>query len=307
MVGETADTVCRSRFGQSPIRLLVGTDVYTFVPHGETIQALFRSRDVNGKAIALRSMEGLFGMLPQDLQVAVDDESGTAPTPAPGFEHLLPEQRYFYSMHRAMHGLLQGQTLVNMLEQFIQRFSVRVDARTEIGYDEWTVVDDLYGMMRDDLFHAAMGALCGDHLFEVAPDFAAHFWEFDASLPYIFKKIPRWLIPKAYAARERIMADIHNWLDYADKHFDWTDEEKVEADWEPIYGAKLMRVRQKVYRGFDQRRLADAPAELGLFWAYVVPTLLIPPPLSLLEVLANITCLVYTARTPMPFQPPSGR
>jgi hypothetical protein len=249
----------------------VGSDVFTFVPHGQTILALFRSREVNNKAIALRSMEEMFGVPREDLQMGVDDNSGSAATPAPGFEHLLPEQRYFYSMHRAMHGLLQGDTLVQMLEQFIARFHARVEARSDIGYDEWTVVDDLYAMMKKDLFHAAMGALCGDRLFEVVPDLCEHFWEFDSSLPTIFKRVPRWLAPRAWAARDRMNKDIQAWLDYADKHFNWNDEEQVNANWEPIYGSKLMRVRQQVYRSFNQRKSADAPCELGLFWAYVTP------------------------------------
>ncbi|KAI0126344.1 cytochrome P450 [Xylariales sp. AK1849] len=265
----------RSRFGQSPIRLLVGAEVFTFIPHGETIQALFKSRDVNNKAMAIKAMGDSFGYPLEDLKLIDADESGPLPTPAPGFEDWEPDKRFFFAMHRTIHSLLQGKTLVNMVEQFLEKYTARVEGKKEMRYDDWTRVDDLYGMMKDDLFHAAVEAMCGNHFFEVAPNMAEDFWEYDRCLPTIFKKVPRWLIPGHYAARDRVLGNIEKYLSYADQHFDWEDQELVDSSWEPIYGTKLMRVRQQVYRKVGQRKEADAATELGLIWATnsnVIPT-----------------------------------
>ncbi|KAH6657279.1 cytochrome P450 [Truncatella angustata] len=263
----------RSRFGQNPVRLLVGSDILTFVPHGEMIQTLFKSREVNGKAMAIKSISA-FGYKGEDLKLLDADNSGTLPSPNPGFEDWPPEKRFWFTNYRAMHGLLQGATLVDMLSKFIEKYTARVEGKG-VGFDEWTTIDDLFGMMKDDLFHAAMQALCGDHVFEVAPDMAENFWKFDSSLPTIFKKVPRWLAPSAHAARDRVLGDIKKYLDYADEHFDWNNEELVDCDWEPIYGAKLMRVRQQIFRKIGQRKEAGPAAELGLIWATnsnVIPT-----------------------------------
>lgn len=245
---------------------MVGSDVFTFVPHGDTIQTLFKSREVNGKVMAIRSMGDSFGFPEKDLSRYDADDSGTLPTPAQGFEDWPPEKRFWFLNHRAMHSLLQGPVLVDMLGHFIEKYARRVEEK-EIGYDEWTTVDDLYGMMKNDLFYAAMSALCGDHFFELSPTMAEDFWEFDRCLPTIFKKVPRWLVPKAYASRDKVLANIDRYLDYADEHFDWTNQDLANCNWEPIYGAKLMRVRHQLFRQVGQSREADPAAELGLIWA----------------------------------------
>jgi hypothetical protein len=62
--------------------------------------------------------------------------------------------------------------------------------------DTWTEVPDLYAFLREDMFHAATSALCGNHIFRLNPDFGRDFWEFHKYTVTYFRRLPRWMARK---------------------------------------------------------------------------------------------------------------
>ncbi|KAI1338398.1 cytochrome P450 [Xylariaceae sp. FL0016] len=263
----------RERFGSVPVRFHVGTDVFTFVPHGESVTALFKnSRDLHAKRVALEAMEHSFGMPHADVERVEADNSGVAAEPAPGFEPDVwdPSKRFFYQVHRDMQQQLQGGPLNVMTAHFLEKYAARVQAKLEdegIGLGEWVEYEDLYAFMRDDLFCAAVQALCGERIFQVAPTFCEDFWAFDGHLSTIFKRLPRWLAPKAWASRDRLLDHVRRWHADARAHFDWEDDEAVNAPWEPVYGARMIRSRQQMYRRLGQSDDGNAAMDVGMIWA----------------------------------------
>lgn len=233
------------------------------------VQELFKSsKSAANKAMQLRVLGNLFDVPSQDMAILEADNTGTQANPAPGTEDYPHEKRWFYHNYTNAHSLLQGKPLFAMTQTFLDKYTARLQAKEGItGDDQWTQIPDLFKFVQSDMLRAAMEAMCGDHVYRVAPNFDSNYWAFDAAMPTLLKQTPRWLAPRAWAARDKILEDIAAWLEYADKHFDWNDPELRNAEWEPLYGSKLIRARQEAYRLTGQTKAGDPNQQLGLIWA----------------------------------------
>ena len=247
----------------------VGLERMYLVPPGELVVSLFKaSRDLTAKVVTLRTLRYSFGCPDEDLTAYRADDSGIGAKPLPGFEGFDPSARLFHIQHRDLQTMLMGTPLNVMTERFIGLFIRRLEAtdRVKPG-DEWTTIPDLYDFLKTEMFRAALTALCGTAIFDVAPDVGAHFWAFDASIATLFKRIPRIFARKQYAARDTVLEDVRKWHAHARANFDWNDKEAVDAEWEPLYGARLMRARQVMWDGIGQSEDGRAANDLGMMWA----------------------------------------
>lgn len=140
----------------------------------------------------------------------------------------------------------------------------------EIG-DEWTNIPDFYFLVQKVTFKAATTAICGPHLLRMNPTFTEDFWDFDSRITGLFKTLPRWLIPKSYAIRDKLTKNIAEWHAYAKDHFDWEDDKVEKEEWEEFYGSKLMRERARAFAEVDglndEGRAAN---DLGMIWGSVL-------------------------------------
>jgi len=120
---------------------------------------------------------------------------------------------------------------------------------------------------------AAIQALCGTKMLEQSPTFVEDFWAYDEGIPTIFKMIPRWLAPKPYRFRDKMVAMVQAWHENALKSID-SDNPEAMKDWDPVYGAKIMRARAKMYRNVGINTAGMGSGDLGMMWAYVFRALL---------------------------------
>jgi hypothetical protein len=258
----------RNRFGNEPMQLNIGNAKWTYVPHGPQAQKLFKNaKDLGSQDISVQGMRHIFDMPESDVQLLQQDGSGIGKDPAPGFEHIPSHQRFFQQIYLASKDLLQGAELNAMTDLFLAKYTAQLTQDDRIGTDEWTEIPDFYLYLRDILFRSSAEALCGEGLFEAVPNFCEDFWAFDVALHSIFKGIPRWLNPKAWACRDKAVQNVGKWLQWADERFDWSNEEQVNASWEPIYGARVMRKRQQIFRNCGQSKRGDWSNDLGMIWA----------------------------------------
>lgn len=120
------------------------------------------------------------------------------------------------------------------------------------------------------VFKASSQALCGPYLFELNPSIVEDFWEFDRNMPNLFKNIPRWMIPNAYRVRDKVLAEIKKWHLYSRERCDVKDEEIREVEWEPYFGSKYTRERQRLLGAIDGHDDDALVAnDLAMLWAYV--------------------------------------
>ncbi|KAJ4189119.1 hypothetical protein NW755_005940 [Fusarium falciforme] len=256
-----------SKFGNVPLRLLIGAEPMYYIPHGQPILDLFKaSRHLTTKSLGVMTIRNAFGCPPADVKIYADDESGTDAKPAPGWEHVDPSQRLHFVHHRDLHTLLAGSSLHALEEKFVEALSRSISNDSKFKEDEWTEVSDLYALFRDYLFCAALEAFCGEKFLELSPDFPEDFWVFDHHLPNLFKRLPKWLIPKSFRTRDKALEGVLRYHKYGREQFDLTDDDALKGEWTPEFGSRLMRARQKMFltAGFSMQ--GAAALDLGMLW-----------------------------------------
>ncbi|KAF1839163.1 cytochrome P450 [Decorospora gaudefroyi] len=213
--------------------------------------------------IGLRYM---FGMSEKALETYTADDSGPARNPHPS-SNVAPHNRVDFLTHDL---LLRGLTGAPMLPTF-RRFQTIVKRNLgaqEIG-DEWVEMPDLFRFFTKNIGTAVLEALFGPSLLEINPGFADDMWTFDQEVQNLAKRLPRFMIPRAYQVRNRMLAQIQNWYRYAREHFR-DDEDGAAGDWDPFWGSVMNRDRQKSLLGIDgQDDAAMASADLGLMWTSI--------------------------------------
>ncbi|KAI1046556.1 hypothetical protein LB505_013353 [Fusarium chuoi] len=250
-----------SKFGKVPLRIFVGAEPMYFIPHGQPIIELFKaSRHLTTKSLGVMTVRDAFGLPECDMPIYVDDDSK--------YGHVDPSKRFDFVQHRDLHALLTGGPLNSMTAKFVEVYSDMIEKDTSFSEGEWTEVDDLYEWLKNNLFRAAITALCGDKFLELSPTFIEDFWIFDYQLPNLFRRMPRWLVPKSYAARDKCLESMLRYHEYGNQLFDFTDEDGViREEWTSEFGTKLMSARQKMFQSVGMTPRGGAALDLGLMWA----------------------------------------
>lgn len=223
------------------------------------------SRCMNTKAAVLLALENMFGTPSDVIPFYAADKSGVNSAPLPG-SNVRPEHRITYLQVKAAHKHLSGTGLAQMTEFFLgvlkRRFS-----ESQVK-SEWINQPDLYAFLQDEVFRAAVEALCGPHLLSQSPTFVQDFWQFVADVPTLIKGLPRWLSPRPYRTRQRLLDAVKKWHVYATTHSDFTKTGPTDLEWEPYFGSKLIRARQKYSSKMPwMNKDALAAEDLGLIFA----------------------------------------
>ncbi|KAK4124284.1 cytochrome P450 [Parathielavia appendiculata] len=255
------------RFGSVPFRLKVGLETMYYIPYGEPVQAMFKhARDLSMKPIIIVAMRDQFGMKPADVAVYERDGSGDMAKPLEGWEHMDPAHRVFYHQHHDLNAHLSGVALGALMARFKANYTSQL-ATTDQAGEHWTELPDLYSFLRDHMFRASCGALLGERLFELCPDFSRDFWEFDKHLITYLRRTPRWMAPRAYAARDRVLASMKKWYTHARSQLDYRDPTLAGVEYEPVWGARLMRARAEKFDKAGFSLDGCVSMDLGFVWA----------------------------------------
>jgi cytochrome P450 len=270
-VSQTDNLTCRTsrRFGSIPFRLKVGLETMYYIPPGEPVQAMFKhARDLSMKPIIIVAMRDQFGMKPADVAVYERDGSGDTAKPLDGWERMDPAHRVFYHQHRDLNTMLSGAALDGIMARFTANYTARLRHETpHIRAQQWTTLPDLYAFLRDHMFHAACRGLLGERLFELCPDFAAQFWEFDSHAITYLRRTPRWMAPRAYAARDKVLASMMKWYTNARQELDYRDPALADVEYEPVWGARLLRARAEMFDNAGFSLDGCVSMDLGFLWA----------------------------------------
>ncbi|KAG7284610.1 hypothetical protein NEMBOFW57_009215 [Staphylotrichum longicolle] len=175
-----------------------------------------------------------------------------------------------HQMHTALQTMLAG----NGLEVLAGRYQTEVAhaalSTSLVGKEhEWTELPDLCSFVEDHVLEAATRALYGPHLVALNPTLARDFWTFNRRVKSMFMGVPKWLNPSAVRARDKMTDNVKRWQLYAAEHCN-IDEIPDDVEWEPFYGSRYTRVRQKLLTKRDiMNESARAAENLAFIWAYV--------------------------------------
>ncbi|RGP80721.1 7-alpha-hydroxycholest-4-en-3-one 12-alpha-hydroxylase [Fusarium longipes] len=257
-----------SKFGKVPLRIFVGAEQMYFIPHGQAIIELFKSsRYTTTKTFGVMTVRDAFGLPEPDVAIYAGDDSGVDVKPASGWEHVEQEKRFHFVQHRQLHSLLAGTALDAMINKYVEAFSKHIAEDTTFPEHEWVEVDDLYDWFKNCLLRATVEALCGEEFLKLSPDFPEVFWSFDYHLPNLFRRLPRFIIPKSYQARDRLQDSMFRFHQYGQQNLDFTDTNMLEKDWTPEFGSRLMTTRQKMFKNIGISPRGGAALDVGLIWA----------------------------------------
>ncbi|KAH8767429.1 cytochrome P450 [Diaporthe sp. PMI_573] len=232
------------RFGTgSPISIRVGPKTFTVVANPEHIQTLFKkSRMLSNKSVTVFVLDYLLGASKKIISFYKADNSGMA-AKAHAESKVKQEDRVFYFQIRTAHKYLSGQHLHSLNDRFLATLDRDLEAKG-IG-QEWIEYPDLYKFLQATVTRSSIETIFGRALLELNPTFIEDFWQFEASAPQFLHGMPRCLIPKAYSARDRLIKAFMKIHAYANSRSDCSKTGTEDAEWEPIFGSKLIRTRQE--------------------------------------------------------------
>ncbi|OCL10073.1 cytochrome P450 [Glonium stellatum] len=161
---------------------------------------------------------------------------------------------------------LSGQTLLQISERYLRILTRNLD--TLDIQNEWVGLPDLYNFLQMEVSRAAIESMMGSKILELNPTLVEDFWNFDSNVPNYIRGFPRWIIPSAYKARDRLLASVKKWHAYAHEHSDCSKLGPDDPEWDPYFGTKLVKARQN-YALKMKPMDADARAseDMGLLFA----------------------------------------
>lgn len=233
------------------------------------------------------ALKSLFGMKDKAREAYAADNSGPYRKPHPK-SHVAPHNRIDYLTHDSLLRGLIGPGLPPTFRRFQTIFTkqITIGLGGQNQPSQWVPMPDMLQFYQDHIGRAILESIFGPLLLKVNPTFVETLWEFDKSTPVLARRIPRWLVPRAYRCRDSLVEQIQNWYQHARAQFhDSLVAEDGNGD--PCWGSEMMRERQKFLLAVDGQDDASlASTDLGLIWVSV--TNLVPSAMmTLLHIFAD--------------------
>lgn len=174
------------------------------------------------------------------------------------------------AIHRGVQTGLSGPQLEILASRFQISLLEKIGASQQDIGNDWVEIPDLCDLVQKYVIESVIYTFFGPYMISLNPHIVQDFLEFNDYIRLLFMSMPRWLIPKAYKARQRMVDNIQRWQKHARENCDLA--ELGDVDWEPYYGSRFIRERQALLtrRGIldETARAAENFANL---WAYVKP------------------------------------
>lgn len=232
------------------------------------IQAIFRSsKQLSSKPGVLFALRYILNTPSRAIPLYEADDSGMATTPSKR-SNVAPANRIHFHQARAAQKFLSGQHLTFITERYLSTLKSNLQSLETHRTNDWVEYPDLYAFLKVLVLRTAVETLMGSKILEMNPELIDDFRTFDSNIPWFSRGFPRWLMPAAYRARDRLLAGIKQWHAHAHAYSDCTKIANEDPEWEPYFGTKLLRSRQQYALNME---LMDADAraseDLGLLMA----------------------------------------
>lgn len=228
------------------------------VTGSKNVQSVLRnSGNLSSDELFLMTLDGLDGASKQDINKFRADKTGRSRIP---LGETGQQERIWAPNHHIFSSLTTTTTIDLMTKKYMDLFCETIEqfptSRTL----------NLYNFLRSEVSRCAIIALSGEEILKQNPTFIEAMWTFDSYVYPLVLCVPRFLYPKAYAARDAFHEMGAKFLSAAWESFDWEGPES-ELDWEPMFGTKFHRTHAKFLkdRGFTLR--SRAGMHVGSTWA----------------------------------------
>ncbi|KAK4442863.1 putative cytochrome P450 E-class, group IV [Podospora aff. communis PSN243] len=225
------------------------------------IQTMFRtSAQVSSDIFFLMVQTHIWNATPEDLAKFSGDKSGRQKVPLPGTEE--QKKRYWNGMHETVHRYLARADETNILGAMYQRFFGERLERFPVGEKREVKI---YEFLLADMAEAAITTINGRRILDVNPGLLGMLWDFDEIASSLVWGLPKFLNPKSWRTRDRLLEATRKYLEGALGDLDWVRE--VDADWEEVFGSRYAREFVAWLRdeGFALQTMAGALTNLTVF------------------------------------------
>ena len=232
-----------------------GLDAFSIILNGTRTHFIFSPAGIaaafRAKGLSRSNLDRQLGV--NALGMTRDEAERAFPSSEPDGEKPLLRPHRIHAEH-----LLSSSAVHSLTGKYIECLEAELakdDARRhcEDGRDgdgDGDGVDvELYSWLRDRVFVASSTALCGSRLLEMHPDLDRHFWKWEEGMLGLLFGVPRLFAREAYAARDVLVRKLGGWLeDGYRRGQSVTDDDDDDPDWEPTFGARVMRRRHAFYQ-----------------------------------------------------------
>ena len=236
--------------------LLLGGNLTHILFSPNAIQTLFKTRGIGRDGLNMQIAELGLGIDHRESMKYFGfgegpDQTGTTPV---------------QQQERVNHNYLLEKKSVNELTAGFTQV-LRDKLAEELKMMKGAKVENLYGWLQDRLFKASTTAFMGSRLLDMYPNLREDFFEFDRHMLTMFFRVPKLLSPTAYNVRERTLGGLIMWQEQMQNE---CEHEPIDPDgdveWEPVYGSRANRARQRYYASRRLNMRTRAGMDLGFLF-----------------------------------------
>jgi hypothetical protein len=260
---QNADLQSRDHLkGRTIMKFWLGPKGVYLVTGAKNAQSVLRnSGNLTSNELFFMALSQLDAVEKQDVGKFKADKSGRSHIP---LNKVSPEGRIWEPNHRIfVDNLTTSQPVGVMTDKFLELFTETL-SQFPRGQSKSL---RLYTFLQKEMARCAITALSGEEILKQNPNFINAMWKFDFGVYPLAFGVPRFMYPKAYAARDAFNEMGQKFLQAAWGKFDWNGPE-ADADWEPIFGTRFHRTHSKFLkdRGFTLQ--SRSGMHIGTIWAY---------------------------------------
>jgi hypothetical protein len=223
------------------------------------VEALFRAKGPMRDRLNYMLSENSLGIARPDVMKywGVSEPTGDEKDRDPRFA--TSDQQFEY--------LLRNDKVKELTAGFMQQ--LKQELRQDGLFSDGTNLEakvNIVHWLRDHMFVASTHALYGSRLFEIYPELVKDMWDVDEAMVPLLAGLPTFMMPQHYAARARAIAGMLRWHEAAWRECKGQPLEPNDKDWEPIYGSRFNRARQRFYMHRGITTHTKAAADLGILF-----------------------------------------
>lgn len=239
------------------------------------VQALFKNRSLERKASNVQVLHNGLGMPMSEVKKFYLElqEGRKGEAFRDGVNGYISEEGIYQKY------LLDKAAVNELTRKFIQVFRRRLDDDDDDNDtaaeadDGWKTVN-FYSWLRPLMFAASTTSFMGERIAQIGDGvgggkdrFAADFFSFDTEFMSLFFGIPRWINPRGPKVRERLLRSFEKWeQEFIDAENSDDPVCQSEDWWEPRFGSRFLRERQKMYRSRSLCARSRSSLDLGFLF-----------------------------------------
>jgi hypothetical protein len=202
--------------------------------------------------------EKIMGTPGEFVQIYRDIGKGRKESDAVDHAHLTLPRQY-----------LSGNALIPTADAYIATFRRNMSNKM-IQEKSWTEIEDMWSFFENETTRATMETFFGSELLKSYPKIIRDFWEFDKNIEQLFRGLPRFMMPTAYATRDRLLNNLSTWLQSVHPGTDFAKTAEEDPEWDAKLGSKFFQARDALFANNTFNYEARAAEALSIMQGYVL-------------------------------------